>query len=85
MPHPSDRRGFTPAQQEVIAVIQAGTQPGTPYAGTAKSIERAIGAGTTLKQVENALRGLEAAACLTKSWNPDRYVWNFTLSGEAAK
>lgn len=79
--HPSTRRGFTPAQREVIEHIKANA----PYAGTAKSITRELNASLTLKQVEGAMNGLESASCLLKTWNPDRYVWNLTLNGEAAK
>jgi hypothetical protein len=79
MPNPSTRRPLTPAQRDVMAVL---TQHGTSTDPLDISIPKlAQQAGLTNKQAEGAINGLVDANALTKSWNPDRYVWTYTLTG----
>lgn len=83
MPHPTSRRPRTPAQSAVLAHLTREQGPqGTTTTSEAK-IAAAVAPDFTLKQVQNAMRGLEAEGVVTKQWDPDRYLWVITLTAAA--
>jgi hypothetical protein len=81
MPNPSTRRPLTPAQRDIMATL---TSEGNGAPVTISTGKLAQLAGVTVKQAEQAINGLMDASTLTKSWDPDRYVWTYTLNAPLA-
>lgn len=78
MPNPSMRRPLTPSQRDVLAaLITLADGAPTVAAGTAKLVTLT---GLTPKQVDQGLNGLVDMNALTKSWDPDKYVWAYTFA-----
>jgi hypothetical protein len=80
MPHPSTPRALTPAQRDITNTL---TRLGAGEPVSISTSKLATEAGLTLKQVDQAINGLIASNALTKTWNPDRYVWTFTINTPA--
>ena len=77
MPHPTDRRAATPAQRDVIATL---TRLGNGAPVSISTSKLAAEAQLTVKQAEQAVNALIVASTITKQWNPDSYVWTYTLN-----
>lgn len=77
MPNPSMLRPLTPSQRDVMATL---TRLGNGAPVSISTSKLAAESGLTPKQVDAALNGLINASTLTKVWNPDRYIWTFTLN-----
>lgn len=78
MPNPSTRRPLTPAQRDIMAALTEEGK-GAPVAISIPKLAQL--AGLTNKQADGAINGLVDANALTKAWDPDLYVWTYTLTG----
>lgn len=76
MPHPSSRRALTPSQQDLMKTL---TRLGNGAPVSISTPKLAAAAELTVKQVDAAISGLVDATILSKAWNPDQYVWTYTL------
>ncbi len=81
MANPSTRRPLTPAQRDVMAEL---TRLGNGAPVSISTPKLAAAAELTVKQVDGAINGLVDATTLTKRWNPDKYVWTYTLNAPLA-
>lgn len=81
MPNPSTRRALTPAQQDTLDTL-ARLGSGGPISISISKL--AVEADITPKQTEAALNYLLGASTVTKTWDPDKYVWTFTVHNTGA-
>lgn len=77
MAHPTSSRALTPSQRDVTATL---TRLGNGEPVSISTSKLAAESGLTMKQVDQAINGLTSSNALTKQWNPDKYVWTFTLA-----